>query len=521
MSESTFLSSRTSGVLLHPTSLPGPDGIGDLGPGAYRFIEWLEEHGQSLWQILPLGPTSFGDSPYQTLSAMAGNPLLINLEELAGKEWLTPDFVAKRPRFDGDRVDFGPVIQWKNKCLDQAYEGFKARGSAQDRAEFAAWRRAQETWLTDFVMFMALKEDQGGRPWCEWPAGLRDRRTAELLEAADRLQDRITAHAFRQWVFFFQWTRLKAYAQSRGIRLVGDLPIFVAYDSSDVWAQRKLFHLDSKGHPLCVAGVPPDYFSATGQLWGNPLYDWKKLKSEGYSWWIDRLRACLETVDVVRIDHFRGFAAYWEVPAGQKTAMKGRWVKGPGADFFEALQQAFGPDLPIIAEDLGVITADVEQLRDQFNLPGMKVLQFAWGGPENAFLPHNHIPNSVVYAGTHDNDPTVSWWNNLLDDDTRQLISEYLDREIMEPHWTLIRMGLNSCAHTFIATMQDILGLGREGRMNLPGEGSGNWNWRMPESALTGPGGARLARLTWLANRKPGQAKPTGVDPDYQPETPA
>ena len=243
MPESTFLSSRASGVLLHPTSLPGPDGIGDLGPGAYRFVEWLEEHGQSLWQILPLGPTSFGDSPYQTLSALAGNPLLINLEELTGKDWLTPDFLAQRPRFDGDRVEFGPVIEWKNKGLDQAYEGFKVRGSAQDRAEFATWRRAQETWLADFVMFMALKEDQEGRPWCEWPAGLRDRRSPDLLEAADRLHDRITAHAFRQWVFFFQWTRLKAYAQSRGIRLVGDLPIFVAYDSSDVWSQRRLFQL--------------------------------------------------------------------------------------------------------------------------------------------------------------------------------------------------------------------------------------------------------------------------------------
>ncbi len=518
-SSSNPFSKRRSGVLLHPTSLPGPDGIGDLGSAAYRFVDWLEEHGQSLWQILPLGPTSFGDSPYQTLSALAGNPLLVSLDHLRDQGWLSDEDLAARPAFPADRVDFGPVIQWKNTMLDRAWETFLAAASGTPMHEFEAWRRAQAAWLDDFALFMALKEDQGGAAWCDWPAPLRDREETALAEARPRLEKRMGAHAFRQWLFFTQWTQLKAYAQARGIGFVGDLPIFVAYDSSDVWAQRRLFQLDAKGHPTCVAGVPPDYFSKTGQLWGNPLYRWHILREEGYAWWVERVRACLEMVDVVRIDHFRGFAAYWEVPAKEKTAINGRWVEGPGAGFFQAMKQALGDDLPIIAEDLGVITPDVEKLRDDFGLPGMRVLQFGWSGPENAFLPHNHPTNCVVYSGTHDNDPTLGWWQHLTDEPMRRLVAEYTGHEqVDEPNWALVRLGMLSSAHTFVATMQDVLGLGREGRMNLPGEGKGNWNWRMPESAFTHEGGPRLARLTWLGFRRPDQKAAPAGDAAYKPE---
>ena len=519
MSNESVFSKRRSGVLLHPTSLPGADGIGDLGSAAFRFVDWLEAHGQSLWQILPLGPTSFGDSPYQTLSALAGNPLLISLDRLQEEGWLGPEDLAERPAFPADRVDFGPVIQWKNTMLDRAWDTFLAAASGTPMQEFQAWRKTQAAWLEDFTLFMALKEDQNGAAWCDWPAELRDRAPEALAAAAERLEKRIAAHAFRQWLFFTQWAELKAYAQARGIGFVGDIPIFVAYDSSDVWAQRRLFQLDAKGHPTCVAGVPPDYFSKTGQLWGNPLYRWHILREEGYRWWIDRVRACLETVDVVRIDHFRGFAAYWEVPAREKTAINGRWVEGPGDGFFRALRDELGENLPIIAEDLGVITPDVEKLRDAFDLPGMRVLQFAWSGPENAFLPHHYPRNCVVYAGTHDNDPTLGWWRHLTDEPLRRLVAEYAGGdEVEEPHWTLMRLGMLSSAHTFMATMQDVLGLGREGRMNLPGEGKGNWNWRMPESAFTHAAGERLARLTWLSFRRRDQKAVPAGDTAYKPE---
>ncbi len=509
---------RSSGVLLHPTSLPGPDGIGDLGESAFRFVDWLERAGQSLWQVLPLGPTSFGDSPYQTLSARAGNPLLISLDALADQDWLDQEDLADRPSFPADRVDFGRVIAWKNSRLERAWAVFRERAAAADREEFSAWRRAQSAWLQDFALFMALKEEQGGQPWYRWPVRLRDRDPQALAEAADRLEDRISAQAFNQWVFFTQWARLKAFAQARGIRFIGDIPIFVAHDSSDVWAHREYFLLDEEGRPGVVAGVPPDYFSKTGQLWGNPLYDWNSLAADRYSWWVERVRSCLETVDLVRIDHFRGFAAHWEIPAGQETAVNGRWVRGPGAAFFTVLQQELGDDLPIIAEDLGVITPDVEKLRDDFGLPGMKVLQFAWSGPENLFLPHHINANCVVYSGTHDNDPTLGWWRHLAGSAVKELVAEYTGGEVAEPNWTLIRLGMTSCAHTFIATMQDVLGLGREGRMNLPGEGSGNWNWRMPATAFTDPAAGRLARLTWLSFRRPDQVLSGGTDPGYDPE---
>jgi len=515
MSESGSRFLRSSGVLLHPTSLPGPDGIGDLGTSAFRFVDWLHQHGQSLWQILPLGPTSFGDSPYQTLSAFAGNPLLISLESLVEDGWLQAQDFKDRPAFDEGRVDFGAVIDWKFSCLQKAWTVFLARAGKSNWNQFNSFRQDNAGWLEDFALFMALKNEAGGKPWCDWEASLVAREEEALQAARTRLDKSISSFAFMQWLFFEQWQKVKVYASAKGVRLVGDVPIFVAYDSSDVWANPEYFQLGDDGRPTHVAGVPPDYFSKTGQLWGNPLYDWDALKADGYCWWIDRLRTGLEMVDLVRIDHFRGFAGYWEVPATEKTAVNGTWQPGPGGDFFQALQKVFGENLPLIAEDLGVITTDVVKLRDDFNLPGMKILQFAWSGPDNLFLPHEHVTNSVVYSGTHDNDPTLGWWEHLTDAATRQLVQEYTGCPAEEPNWTLIRLGMMSCAHTFIATMQDVLGLAREARMNLPGEGTGNWNWRMPASALIDPAGQRLARLTWLYRRRPDQVLSKPKDPDF------
>ncbi len=509
MSDSHPLFPRASGVLLHPTSLPGSDGIGDLGPAAHRFVEWLAQCGQSLWQILPLGPTSYGDSPYQTLSAFAGNPLLINLDLLLDEGLLGAADLAARPEFPVDRVDFGPVIKWKFAVLDAAWERFRLPALAERRTEFESWCAAQGDWLQDFALFMALKEDHQGRPWPEWEPELVRREPGAVTAAAARLSDAVGRHCFRQWLFARQWADLRRHASQLGVRLLGDLPIFVAHDSCDVWANTELFQLDQQGLPTSVAGVPPDYFSETGQLWGNPLYDWDRLRETDYRWWADRLAATLAQVDLVRIDHFRGFAAYWEIPAGEKTAVNGRWVKGPGREFFSAMARALGGELPIVAEDLGVITSAVEQLRDDVGLPGMKVLQFAWSGPENAFLPHEHPRHAVVYSGTHDNDPTNGWWRHLAGPDIRALVSEYAGHEVHEPNWTLIRLGMMSPAHTFIAPLQDVLGLGREGRMNLPGEGTGNWNWRFDDKDLAGEIGERLARLTWLYRRRPDQAPAT------------
>lgn len=497
---------RSSGVILHPTSLPGPHGIGDLGPAARRFVDWLAAAGQSLWQVLPLGPTSYGDSPYQTLSALAGNPLVVDLDALVAAGWLEPGDLADRPTFRDDRVDFGAVIPWKFARLDRAWQRFQTSASPADRAAFTAFRDEEQDWLREFTLFMALKEEQDGRPWPEWPALLRDRAPAALADAATRLRDRVAAHAFRQWLFARQWSALRTYANERGVRLLGDLPIFVAHDSSDVWARPRLFHLDPEGRPTVVAGVPPDYFSQTGQLWGNPLYDWYAMAREDYAWWVRRLRLALRQTDLVRIDHFRGFEAYWEVPASAETAVTGRWVEGPGLGFFESLRRQLG-ELPIVAEDLGVITEAVEELRDAFAMPGMKVLQFAWNEPRNPFQPHNYGRNCVVYSGTHDNDPTNGWWAHDCDDTVRGRVADYVGHPVTEPNWTLIRLGMLSVAHTFVMPMQDVLGLGREGRMNRPGAETGNWDWRLPAWALdpAHPSRERLAHLTWLGRRRPDQ----------------
>jgi 4-alpha-glucanotransferase len=501
--------------LLHPTSLPGRYGIGDLGEWAYRFTDWLESAGQTVWQILPLGPTSYGDSPYQTLSAFAGNPNLISLEKLVDDGWLMETDVSDVPDFPDDRVDYGWIIHYHREKLDLAYAHFEAGATPEQQAEFNAWTEQNAYWLADYTLFIALKDAHEGRPWVEWPEGEALRDSAALETARQAHQQRINQHRFRQWLFHKQWYALKAYANQKGIRFVGDLPIFVAHDSSDVWANREQFFLDERGNPQVVAGVPPDYFSATGQRWGNPLYRWDVMKADDYSWWISRLRATLSLVDVVRIDHFRGFEAYWRIPAGEETAVRGEWTPGPGADFFKAIAEALGGSLPIIAEDLGVITPGVEALRDDFGLPGMKVLQFAWSDPKNPFLPHNHIPNSVVYSGTHDNNTSVGWWNNEADYGTKQFMFQYLDRtEIYEINWTLIRLGMASVGHTFVAPMQDILGLGAEGRMNTPGLQSGNWSWRMSAEAFTRADiRDKLAYLTHLYRRRADQQEAEYGDP--------
>ncbi|HPV07143.1 MAG TPA: 4-alpha-glucanotransferase [Aggregatilineales bacterium] len=492
---------RSSGILLHPTSLPGRYGIGDLGDWAFRFVDWLAANGQTVWQVLPLGPTGYGDSPYQTLSAFAGNPLLISLDRLVEHGWLTHEDVADVPDFPAHQVDFGRVGPYHNEKLSAAYARFEAGGRS---ADFHAWCEENAHWLEDYALFAALKDHFNQRPWVEWPQPYALRDDNALAQAREEHARRIDEHRFRQWVFHQQWAALKTYANERNIRIFGDLPIFVAHDSADVWAHPELFYLDERGNPTVVAGVPPDYFSATGQRWGNPLYRWNVMKETGYAWWLSRLRALFKVVDYVRIDHFRGFEAYWEIPAEEETAVKGQWVKGPGHDFFEVVQRELG-ELPIIAEDLGVITREVEELRKAFNLPGMKVLQFAWSHPKNPFLPHNHEQNCVVYSGTHDNNTTHGWWKHETDDSTRAFMSDYLGHGIDDPAWTLMKVGMRSVAHTFIVPMQDVLGLDAWARMNTPGNPSGNWTWRFTPEQLEHQANPGLAHLTWLYQRRPDQ----------------
>ncbi len=393
---------RASGILLHPTSLPGPYGIGDLGPAAYAWLDWLAGSGCKLWQVLPLGPTGYGDSPYQCFSAFAGNPYLISPEGLLKEGLLTQDDLSDMPVWDERKVDFGRLYLWKPALLEKSYRRFLA-APGKLQADFDAFCAQNTAWLDDYALFMALKEIHGGGPWDTWPAALRLREPKALGEASASLAELVLRFSFYQFLFFRQWNALHEYAHEKGVQIIGDIPIFVAYDSSDVWAHPDLFYLDENGKPTVVAGVPPDYFSPTGQLWGNPLYKWEIHKASGYAWWLERIRATLKLVDILRIDHFRGFAGYWEIPAGNLTAEIGRWVAGPDSDFFDAVLANLG-SLPILAEDLGVITPDVVALRDKFGLPGMKILQFAFSGPDNPFLPHSYPQNCAVYTGTHDND---------------------------------------------------------------------------------------------------------------------
>ncbi len=467
---------RRSGILLHPTSLPGAYGIGTLGQEAKNWLEFLSEAGQHLWQVMPLGPTGYGDSPYQCFSAFAGNPYLINLEILVNEGFLRQDDLAKLPAFSDEAVDFGPVISSKLELLSLAYERFK-QASSEQLKRFQAFALKEASWLDDYALFMAVKENHGGAAWNTWDKPIRLRKKKALEEYQTKLADEITKQKVWQWFFFEQWQAIKAYANQKDIQIIGDIPIFIALDSADAWANPELFFFDKDANPTVVAGVPPDYFSATGQRWGNPLYRWDKMQATGYAWWLERIKASLELYDIVRVDHFRGFESYWEIPASEPTAVKGKWVKGAGQAFFDAIKQELG-DLPIIAEDLGVITPEVAALRDDNGLPGMNVLHFAFAGDaSDPYLPHNYKVNSVVYSGTHDNDTTKGWYEQAPEKE-RDFARRYLARGDDNIAWDFIRLAFASVANTAIVPLQDVLGLGSNARMNTPGLASGNWSWR-------------------------------------------
>ena len=499
---------RSSGVLLHPTSLPGRYGIGDLGPSAYEFIDFLGAAGQRLWQVLPLGPTGYGDSPYQSFSSFAGNPLLISLEDLQEQGLLHESDLRGTPSFDAGRVDYERVIAHRRALWPRVLERFDARGSAVHE-EFQRFCVLQKPWLDDFALFMALKDAHDQVAWTRWETDIAARQPAALASWSTRLAREVRLHKLLQFLFFDQWSRVRAYCHRRAVGILGDLPIFAAHDSADVWSHRELFRLDATGCPTVVAGVPPDYFSRTGQLWGNPHYNWTRLAQTGYAWWTDRVRTLLTLVDRVRLDHFRGFVAAWEVPGDAATAMEGEWKRGPGAALFEAIRKALNlSPLPFVAENLGVMTPEVHALRQRLGFPGMAILQFAFGTDPQApdFRPHNFSPNVVVYTGTHDNDTTIGWWtggaghSTRSDDDiTREhdFARRYLridnDREV---HWDLIRAALASVADTAIIPAQDLLGLGCEARMNQPGTASGNWRWQLRPGQLTADIAKLLAKLT-------------------------
>ncbi len=498
---------RSCGVLLHPTSLPGPYGIGTLGTEAIEWLDFLASAGQKIWQVLPLGPTGYADSPYQCFSAFAGNPLLVDLEELAETGLLERADLERAPKFPRNRVDYGAVIAWKLPLLA------KAAGAFRGSADFDEFRLRHAGWLGDFALFMALKKAHDQVAWTHWERPLALREPKALEAATAGLAREIFAHEFTQYLFFRQWARLRAAAVERGIRILGDMPIYVAHDSADVWADPDLFQLQPDGNPAVVAGVPPDYFSATGQLWGNPIYRWDVLARRGYDFWIHRFQATLGLVDMIRLDHFRGFQAYWEVPAGERTAQNGRWVEGPGADFFEVVEGALGK-LPLVAENLGVITEQVEGIRNRFGYPGMSILQFAFGtdpqGPD--FRPHNYPRERVAYTGTHDNDTTVGWWTSTGEGDStrsaddirreREFTTKYLGLQPDDAiNWVFIRTVLASVADVALYPLQDVLGLGSEARMNLPGRPGGNWDWRLQRGMLTREHAERLKELARIYDR--------------------
>ncbi|MGC2745773.1 MAG: 4-alpha-glucanotransferase [Candidatus Angelobacter sp.] len=506
---------RSAGILLHPTSLPGSYGIGELGTEALRFCSYLRDAGIKIWQVLPLNPTGYGDSPYQSLSAFAGNPLLISLETLVEQGWLTREALQSTPDFPAGRVDFSAVIPWKFKLLRKAASHFFTFARSEVIAEFENFISENRAWLDDYALFMAAKDAHGGKLWTAWDPDLAARADSALAKWKENLSSEIAAYKFWQFEFFRQWKKIQQECDRRGIRIMGDIPIYAAHDSADVWVHREKFWLDEKGNPLKVSGVPPDYFSATGQLWGNPLYRWDLMKKEGYRWWIERLRASLKMFDMVRLDHFRGFEAYWEIPAGEPTAMHGKWVKGPGGELFQALTDALGP-LPIVAENLGVITPEVEAIRKQFEYPGMAILQFAFSTDPQAptFRPHNYERNLVAYTGGHDNDTMCGWWRSGVAQSTRtqaEVKKEYadaqnyfgvsaaqLDREV---NWIFIREVMKSVANTVLFPMQDVLGLGSEARMNTPGTLGGNWTWRLAPDAFREADQCRLKALADIYDR--------------------
>ncbi|NJK41699.1 MAG: 4-alpha-glucanotransferase [Acaryochloridaceae cyanobacterium SU_2_1] len=494
---------RASGLLLHPTSFPSPFGIGDFGQEAYNFVDFLAKTDQQLWQILPLGPTGFGNSPYMSYSAMAGNPLLISPELLQAQQLLQPEDLELGIGFRPETVAYDELSPVKLACLQRAYHNFKTGAFPELEQAFSHFCHSRH-WLEDYAFFMALKDAHRGSAWNTWPTEIAQRQATTLEQWRQKLSVTIDCHKFWQFQFFQQWSALKTYANQKGIQIIGDIPIYVAHNSADVWANPDQFYLDPKtGEPALMAGVPPDYFSDTGQLWGNPIYNWDQMKAQGFQWWIQRFQTMLEYVDLIRVDHFRGFEAFWQVKQGETTAMNGEWVKAPGDDFFETLRQQLGK-LPILAEDLGVITPEVEALRDKFDFPGMKILHFAFGsGPDNPYLPFNYLPNCLVYTGTHDNNTTWGWWQELPEAQ-RQFLQGYLGQHSDQGiHWDLIRLALSSVANQVIIPVQDLLGLGCEARMNLPSSSGGNWAWRYASGALTDEIGDSLQQLTNLYGRSP------------------
>ena len=493
-----ILDQRTSGVLLHVTSLPGPHGIGDFGPAAFHLVDWLATAGQRLWQVLPLTPIGPGDSPYQSVSAFAGSPLMVALEPLIARGWL-PD--PGDPGFDVARVDYGRVLPWRMAQLRAAAAGFFADRAAPERAVFEAWCLDQASWLDDYALFMALEAAHAGAAWWDWAPPLATRDPVALEAARQAHAAELAFWQFVQWCFDHQWQAVRAHARARGVAIVGDLPIFVAHHSADCWARPDLFLLGPDFQPSVVAGVPPDFFSADGQRWGNPLYDWAAMAVDGYRWWAERIRRMLVQADVFRIDHFRGFAAHWEIPASCPTAVEGRWVRGPGKALFDAIEAAVGP-LPIIAEDLGVITPDVVALRDACGFPGMRILQFAFGDDAaNPYLPHRFPPRSVAYTGTHDNDTTLGWWRSAAPPE-RAFASAYLGCDEAGAAAAMMRAASTSPANTVLFPMQDVLGLDGSHRMNVPGQMGGNWAWRF-DWPMVGEAGAALGRLAAAAGRAP------------------
>jgi 4-alpha-glucanotransferase len=494
---------RGSGILLHITSLPSPYGIGDLGPWAYKFVDFLSETKQSFWQILPLNPISgaFGNSPYSSPSAFAGNPLLISPDLLVEDGFLSKSDIEGDSSFPNERVDYTAVTEYKYKLLGTAYENYKKRGKDY---EFERFSSENSYWLDDYALFISIKEYFNRIVWSDWPEDIRNRNEGAIKEWKEKLKDRVLMGKFFQYIFFKQWFSLKTYCKGKSIRIIGDVPIYVNYDSSDVWTNPQIFKLDNNKRPTSVAGVPPDYFSKTGQLWGNPVYRWDVLRESGYLWWIKRIEHNLKLFDIIRLDHFRGFVAYWEVPAVEKTAINGRWIEVPVEDFFKTLFKRF-PFLPVIAEDLGLITPDVREIINRFEFPGMTVLLFAFGDdfPNGAYLPHNYTKNCVVYTGTHDNNTVKGWFTREARPEDRKRIFEYIGREVKEEniHWEFIRLAMMSVANMAIIPIQDILGLGEEAKMNLPSTPQGNWEWRLIPNQITHSAIEKFREMTEIYGR--------------------
>jgi 4-alpha-glucanotransferase len=493
---------RGSGILLHPTSLPSQFGIGDLGRHAFAFVDFLETAKQTYWQILPLAPTGWGDSPYSSFSAFAGNTLLISPEKLVDDGLLEEGWGSSSDP-PGDRVDYGGAYELKSEMLRTAFG--RLENAAEDiRNAFDEFSKGSTLWLDDYALYRAIKASQGQKPWYEWDNELKQRDAGALASSQNELADEIVAEKFYQFLFYRQWAELKRYANEKKVRIVGDVPIFVALDSADVWRNQNLFKLNPDGSPKVVSGVPPDYFSSTGQLWGNPIYDWDAMRGEGFSWWIERIKFALTTVDILRIDHFLGFAAAWEVPGGDPTAEHGSWVEAPGRELFGAVAEAIG-ELPFWVEDLGVMTPEAEALRDDLELPGMRILQFAFGGdPRDQALPHNYVRNCIAYTGTHDNDTTAGWWDSQSEDGpVREYCRQYLSTDGAEINWDMIRAAWASVADISVAPLQDVFGLGNDARMNLPASTSGNWQWRFHEGDLSDDVANRLLELTRIYGRIP------------------